>query len=94
MSRAQQNSEIHWDSFSDSRQIFRATGDSHGRSNMDALEELTGNVSRYPHTAVGRGMSWKVTTMHPNRRAEFHVVRHGRPSIIKTSGYMRAGSRI
>jgi hypothetical protein len=21
---------------------------------MDALEELTGNVSRYPHTAMGR----------------------------------------
>src|ERR1700704_4816767 len=89
-----QISEIDWDSFSNSRKIFRATGNSYHCSNMDALEELTGNVSRNPHTAVGGRISWKVTTMHPDHRAEFHVVRHRRRSIKETRSYMRAASCI
>ena len=43
---------------------------------------------------MGRGISWKVASMHPNRRAEFHEVGHWRGLIVSAPGYMAAGSCI
>ena len=43
---------------------------------------------------MGRGISWKVAGMHPDRRAEFHEVGHWRGLIVAAPGYMAAGSCI
>ena len=40
------------------------------------------------------GIAWKVTSVHTNRRAEFHVVRHRRGSKWPPPGYMATGSCI
>jgi hypothetical protein len=64
------------------------------RSNLHPLEKQGSEISRHPHASVGRGISWKVTGVHSNGRAEFHEVRHRCGSIRATLGYIAAGSRI
>ena len=58
------------------------------------LAQTRRNVRTAPHASVGCGIPWQVTCVHSNRRAEFHVVRHRRGSIMAARGYMAAGSRI
>jgi hypothetical protein len=41
-------------------------------SDLDPLEKQSSEIARHPHASVGRGISWKVTGVHPNCRAEFH----------------------
>jgi hypothetical protein len=41
-----------------------------------------------------RGISWKITGVHPNRRTEFHEVRHRRGLMMAVPGYMAARSCI
>ena len=53
-----------------------------GVPNLDSLEKQGSEISRHPHASVGRGISWKVTGVHPNRPAEFHEVRHRRGLIM------------
>jgi hypothetical protein len=43
---------------------------------------------------MGRGISWKVASMHPDRPAEFHEVGHWRGLIAAAPGYMAARSCI
>src|SRR6266478_4737954 len=57
-------------------------------------KELLGPQFSHPHASVGRGISWKVTSVDPNGRAEFHEVRHRRGSIMAAPGYMTARSCI
>jgi len=64
----------------------RAADDRDWRSNLDPLEKQDSEISRHPHASVGRGISWKVTGVHPNRRAEFHEVRHRRGPIMAALG--------
>ena len=64
---------------SDASQVVPAADDRHWRPNLDSLEKQRGEISRIPHASVGRGISWKVTGVHPNRWSEFHEVRHRGP---------------
>ena len=73
---------------------MRAADDHEGSSNVDSLKKPGRKVSRHPHAPVGCGISWKVTSVHPNRRAEFHVVRHRRGSEMAAPGYVATGSCI
>ena len=79
---------------SDTSQVLRAADDRDWCSDLDPLEKHGGEISRHPHACVGRGISGKVTGVHPYRRAEFHEVRHRRGLIMAARGYMAAGSRI
>jgi hypothetical protein len=72
----------------------RAADDHDWSSNVDSLKKQGGKVSRHPHAPVGCGIAWKVTSMHTNRRAKFHVVRHRRWSKMAAPGYAAAGSCI
>lgn len=81
-------------SLADTSQIVGATDNSDWRSNVDLLKKLDSEISRHPHASVRRWVSWKVSSMHPDRRAEFHKVRHGRGFIMVTPMYRSAGSRI
>jgi tRNA(His) 5'-end guanylyltransferase len=58
---------------SDASEVLRAANDRDWRASMDPLIKQRSGVSRHPHTPVGRWIPWKVTGVHPNRRAEFHI---------------------
>ena len=87
-----ETSLVKWDGYSDSSQVLRAAGDRHRSSKMDPFETPRREVSRHPHAPVRRGIPWKITGMHANCLAEFHVVRHWRGFIMETTWYAGAGS--
>jgi hypothetical protein len=44
-------------------------------SNLDPLKKLGGKIFRHPDAAVGCRIPWKVTSVHTDGLAEFHVIR-------------------
>jgi hypothetical protein len=68
----------------DTSQIVRATDDRDWSSDLNPLKKQSSEISRHPHASVGRRVSWEVSGVHPNCRAEFHEVRHRRGSIMAT----------
>jgi hypothetical protein len=59
---------------------------------MNSFEKPCREVSRHPHAPVGSRISGQIAGMHADGRAELHVVRHWRGSILETRWYMGAGS--
>jgi len=83
-----------WDGRTDRSQVLRVAFDFYRSSNIDPFEKPFREVSRHPHAAVGGGIPRKITGMHANCLAEFHVVRHWRGLIMGTRWYVGAGSCI
>ena len=83
-----------WDGLSDAGQAVRAPDHRDRRSNVDLFEKHGSEVSRHPHAPVGCGIPGKITGMHADCLAEFHVVWHWRGSITATRWYVGAGSCI
>jgi hypothetical protein len=65
-----------------------------GRADSDPLKKQGSGISGHPYASVGRRISWEISSVHPNRRAELHEVRHRRGLIMITPAYVGAGSRI
>ena len=67
-------------------QIVRATDNRDWSSDLNPLKKQSSEISRHPHASVGRRVSWEVSGVHPDSRAEFHKVRHGRGFIMVPLG--------
>src|SRR5260370_39228619 len=83
-----------WDGRTDRSQVLRAALDRYPSSNIDPFEKPFREVSRHPHAAVGCRIPGKITGMHADRLAEFHVEWHWRGLIVGTRWYVGARSCI
>jgi hypothetical protein len=76
----------YWHGLPDASQIVGAAYDHDWSSNLDPLKKLGGKIFRHPDAAVGCRIPWKVTSVHTDGLAEFHVIRHRCGSKMATAG--------
>jgi hypothetical protein len=53
---------------------------------LDSLEKQGSEISRHPHASVGRGISWKVTGVHPNLSRRSACLLYFYPRLYSPTG--------